>query len=102
MLANSVKHHRPGRQFSLYVLGLAFSLLITSYMGTYFWLTRRDQAKLDEYGIRGVLYVPFDEVMRTKDLSRHYRRAIIFAPANWLDQNLLGGDGPTSITFDIN
>jgi hypothetical protein len=102
MPASGEKHQRLSRRSPFYVLGFAFALLIFSYFGTYLWITRGNQAKLDEYGIHGVLYVSFDEVLRTKDLSRHYRRAMVFAPANWLDQNLLGGDGPTNITFDIN
>lgn len=83
-------------------LALLCVLLIMSYFATYYWLTRRERAKLEEYEIRGVLYVPLEEAFRTKDLSQHYRRAKFFAPANWLDQLLFDGDGPTNITFEIN
>ena len=82
-------------------MALLCALLIVSYLATYYWLTRRERAQLEEYGIRGVLYVPLDEAFRTKDLSQHYRRAKFFAPANWIDQLLFDGDGPTNITFDI-
>lgn len=100
-MSSSQRNRRQSSGKLGYVLGVVCALVLISYGGTYYWLTRRERAKLDQYGIQGVLYVPIDEAVRTKDLSLHYRRARIFAPANWVDQLLFNGQGPTNITFGI-
>jgi hypothetical protein len=51
-----------------------------------------EEAKV--YRMRGFLYVPADELFATRDLSQHYFRVGLYAPLNWLDQTLFGGDEP--------
>lgn len=94
---------RRARTPSLGQLVVSTTLLVLfCYGATYYCLTRRERGRIAEYGIKGVLYVPVDEVIKTKDLTRHYRLAIFFAPANWVDTSFFNGNGPASITFDLN
>jgi hypothetical protein len=55
-----------------------------------------------ELHISGFFYVPFDEVLASHDLSRHYRLAAIFAPLNWIDHFLIGNEAPVkSVTWSL-
>ena len=54
------------------------------------------------YGMKGFLYAPAEEVFAEKDLSRHYALARLYAPLNWVDQTLLGSEGPVrGITWGL-
>ena len=65
-----------------------------AYVGTYYHLSRRGIAEAAEYGLEGFLYVPVDDVLASEDLSLHYRRCTLFAPANWVDRHVFGGPPP--------
>ncbi|WP_430453735.1 hypothetical protein [Rhodopirellula europaea] len=73
-----------------------------SYAGRYVQLRQRSHAESVEHGMSGLLYAPSADVFRTQDLSLHYRRCAIFAPANWIDRTFFGGDDPIrGITFSL-
>jgi len=81
------------------VVGL---LLLVPYVGTYYHLSRRGMQEARAYHLAGFLYVPADEVFATRDLSRHSFRVRLYAPLNWLDRTLFGGDGPVrGITWGL-
>jgi hypothetical protein len=73
------------------ILGLLFA-----YAGSYYRLSRRGMAEAREYELAGFFYIPFDEFLLTRDLTPHHRLAMLFAPANWVDQILFGAPGPSS------
>ena len=76
--------------------------VVMAYAGTYYQLRQRGIAEAAEYGMDGFLYAPIDDVFASEDLSVHYQRMRIFAPANWIDRNCFGGPGPIgSIMFHI-
>jgi hypothetical protein len=55
-----------------------------------------------DYGMKGFLYVPAEEAFAAQDLSRHAALARLYAPLNWVDQTLLGSDGPVrGITWGL-
>jgi hypothetical protein len=72
----------------------AFALLLVPYVGSYYHLSRRGMREAKVCGLKGFLYAPANEVFETRDLSRHYFRMRLYAPLNWLDRTLFGGDGP--------
>ena len=91
-------------QFTLRGLLLAVVLasLLASYVGCYYRLSRRGMREAAECEMDGFLYLPVDEVVATEDLTRHHRRAVFFAPANWVDRCLFGGPVPaTDILFHL-
>jgi hypothetical protein len=72
------------------------------YVQSYYRLSRRGMREAREYHMEGFLYVPADEVLRTRDLSRHYALALLYAPANLLDETLFGAPGPVrGITWGL-
>lgn len=80
----------------------ALAVLLAAYVGSYYHLSRRGMREAREYNMQGFLYVPADEVFKTRDLSGHYRRARLYAPLNWLDRTLFGGPGPVrGITWGL-
>jgi hypothetical protein len=85
----------------LLLLTLLF-LLISFYIGSYYCLSRRGMSEASEYRMCGFLYMPFDEVVATEDLSRHRFLSVVYAPLNWIDRQFFGGDDPvTDITFRL-
>jgi hypothetical protein len=70
--------------------------LFTAYVGSYYHLSRRGMQQARLYGMKGFLYEPAEEVFAKQDLSRHHTLARLYAPLNWLDQTLLGADGPVA------
>lgn len=75
------------------VVGM-LAVLLGLYWDSYFFLSRRGMREAREYHMKGFLYVPFDEVLRTRSLSRHYALMRLYAPLNLLDQTLFGAPGP--------
>jgi hypothetical protein len=71
-----------------------FGLAALLYAGSYLYLSRRGVEDAKRYGLRSFLYVPLDEVLRTQDLSGHYRRMQLYAPINALDRELFDGPDP--------
>ena len=81
---------------------VALSAVVMAYTGHYIHLRERSRLETAEYGLVGILYVPAADVMESQDLSLHYRRCAIFAPANWVDCTFFGGDAPIScIMFSL-
>jgi hypothetical protein len=89
---------RPDHQMRLKwrkpALLVTAGVLLALYGGSYYHLSRRGLREAKPYGMHGFLYVPIEEVLQSKDLSRHYRLETFYAPANWVDQILFNGDGP--------
>jgi hypothetical protein len=83
-------------RFSIRRMMLAVALMaaVMAYVSSYYRLSRRGMREAPEYGIRGFLYVPFEEAARHQDLSRHYALQIFYAPLNWLDRTILGAPTP--------
>lgn len=76
---------------------LAASLvLLFAYVGSYYHLSRRGIREAKQYQMRGFLYVPLEEVLKTQDLNRHYGFVQFYAPVNWIDREVFGTEGPTS------
>lgn len=50
---------------------LAFLLLLATYIGSYAFLSRRGLREAKKYDMDGFLYVPLDDALRKKDLSRN-------------------------------
>ena len=73
--------------------GMLLGLLL-HYVGSYYWLSRRGMEEARACNMCGFLYVPMEEVLQTQDLSRHHRRAMLYAPLNHVDQKLFGAQGP--------
>jgi hypothetical protein len=95
---------RVGRsRFRLRLLAAsALALLLVPYVGSYYHLSRRGMREAKEYNMKGFLYVPANEVFETGDLSEHDFRMRLYAPLNWLDRTLFGGDGPVGgITWGL-
>jgi len=76
------------------LLTLAVACLLVLYVCSYYHLSRRGMHEARAYHMHGFLYVSAAEVFATRDLSQHYSRVRFYAPLNWLDQTLFGGDGP--------
>lgn len=76
------------------VVGLLATGIFLSYVGSYYWLSRRGMREAKVSKMPGFLYVPLDEAAATEDLSEHYRRTTFYAPLNWLDVELFGGERP--------
>jgi hypothetical protein len=74
---------------------MAVVAVLLAYIGSYYRLSRRGFAEAQDFGLAGFLYVPYQEAAKTEDLSRHHQLAKLYAPLNWLDQLVFGGDGPT-------
>jgi hypothetical protein len=74
---------------------VAVAALASSYVGSYYRLSRQGMREAAEFGIPGFLYVPFREAAATEDLSRHHALAVVYAPLNWLDRRIFGAPGPT-------
>lgn len=73
-----------------------------SYFSTYVILRNRGIREMRQYSSEGILYDSVECVTRTHDLRLHYFWCHVFAPLNYLDQQLLGGPGPIrGILFDI-
>jgi hypothetical protein len=68
--------------------------LLTAYVGSYYYLSRRGMQEAKLYGMRGFLYAPAEEVFATQDLSRHHALARLYGPLNSVDQALFGSEGP--------
>ena len=100
MTAPTDKHRRP-YQLSLRSVFVAFIALglLCVYGGTYYRLRTRGMDEARQQGLKGFLYVPFEEARREKSLNRHYRLMFLFAPANAIDR-IFGGPFPiASITW---
>lgn len=78
-------------RFLILATGIA---LFAAYLGSYYHLSRRGMREAKIYHMKGFLYVPAAEVFAEKDLSRHYALSKLYAPLNWVDQELFGSDGP--------
>lgn len=95
---------RPRFQFRLRTLLFAVVIfaLASAYLGSYYRLSRRGLREAREYGLAGFLYVPFEDAAVAEDLSLHYRLAVFYSPANWIDRQFFGSPGPTlGITWGL-
>ena len=72
------------------------------YIGSYAYLSRRGMREAREYNSEGILYLSFQEVEQSHNLTRHHRLRILYMPLNIIDQLVLGADGPVlGIVFDL-
>ncbi len=73
---------------------MTVACVVLLYIGSYYHLSRRGLAEARDLGMDGFLYVPCNEAAKTEDLSRHHLLAMLYAPLNWLDQEVFRGDAP--------
>jgi hypothetical protein len=76
----------------LSVLGMMIMVALLSpvcaYIGSYYRLSRRS---MDEpYSLPTILYVSHDEFLTRDGRVRHYTRATMYSPLNWLDRTIFG------------
>ena len=85
------------------LLAVVLASALASYVGCYYRLSRRGMEEVAQHpGIDAFLYVPTDEVFAAQDLTQHHRRALFFAPANWIDRHVFGGPSPVrGILFSL-
>jgi hypothetical protein len=72
------------------IVAIAGLSLALAYGATYYRLSRRGMREASAVGLPGFLYVPLQEAAASEDLTRHYRLAAFYAPANWIDQYVFG------------
>ena len=95
---------RTRLRFSLRTL---FAIVVVSalgmkYVASYYSSSRRGMREASALGLEGFLYVPFDDVKRATDLTHHHHLVTFYAPLNWLDRQVFGGDHPVrSITWEL-
>ncbi len=90
------------RRWRNLVLVGGLAVLLSMYGGSYYRLSRRGLREAKGYGMAGFLYVPCEEAFQSRDLSRHYRLATFYAPANWVDVVVFNGEGPVrGITWGL-
>jgi len=77
------------------VLVFAWALIL-SYVGSYYRLSRRGMREAVDYGSPSFLYISAEECARPENDARHYARAILYAPLNWLDRKVFGVPGPNA------
>ena len=90
-LANFWRRHRT-RIFVF--IAFTIALLLTSYVGSYVYLSRRGMQEAPTWRLKGFLYISLAEATDDLEMPRHYERARFYAPANAVDQVLTGADGP--------
>ena len=77
-------------------------LLVAIYIGSYVYLSRRGLHEAGKYGMDGFLYVPLDEAVQSKDLSRHQYLKLLYMPLNVIDHAVLGTNEPVvCMMFDL-
>lgn len=85
-----------------FFIGVSLISFFVAYGAAYYQISRRGLTEAKEYGLVGFLYVPAEPVFASEDLSTHHQMAILFAPANWIDQQFFGGPPPiTCILFRL-
>jgi hypothetical protein len=95
---------RPQLRFSVKTLLVAVTCcgIILAYVTSYVVHSRRGMNEARELELEGFLYVPWQEVDATHNLSRHHQLSVLYAPLNWIDQKLFDGPSPTKgITWEL-
>ncbi len=54
----------------------------------------RSMSEGAEFGLTGIVYVPFREHLGGELLARHDFLCMVYAPLNWLDQRIFGAPPP--------
>lgn len=83
----------PFRLRTFFICVTIFSVVV-AYGAAYYQISRRGMAEAKNYVLIGFLYVPADQVFASEDLTSHHKLAVVFAPANWIDQHVFGGPPP--------
>ncbi len=65
-----------------------------SYLGSYLYLSRRGDEEAKRYGMKGFLYVPVDEVIKSQDMTGHYVLECFYSPINLVDMLCFDGPAP--------
>ena len=82
------------RRMMIWVVVAAMAM---TYVISYYQLSRRGIREAADFGITGFLYVPVSEAAaRQATPPWHYVLALVYAPLNWIDQNLFGAPPPAS------
>jgi hypothetical protein len=83
-----------GRRWVRWLLAAFLWLLVVTYYGSYYYLSRRGMAEAERLGLRYFFYVPFEEVARTHDMTWQRRFVYLYEPLNEVDQLWFGGKDP--------
>ncbi len=70
------------------------AIVLLSYIGSYLRIRARAMAEAEEYGLAGLLYVPFEYAKAREDLTMHHVLSVLYAPMNLIDQQVFGGQYP--------
>ena len=80
----------------------AILVVLMIYVICYMQLRNRGLHEMKPYDSDGFLYDSVDRVFQTHDLSTHHFRQWIFAPVNFVDQQVFGGPQPVlCMMFDL-
>ena len=69
-------------------------VLVLAYVGSYVFLSRRGIREAKEFGVEGFMYVACSKTGESEDLTRHFALVAFYAPLNWIDRELFGGEDP--------
>jgi len=77
--------------------------LLSAYVGSYTYLSRRGMRQAERSGLKFFFYVPIDDpALRRNDLSRQGQLVTIYGPLNLIDRTLFGGIHPcTGMTLTL-
>jgi hypothetical protein len=73
---------------------LVIGLLLATYLGSYWWLSRRGYAEADRYGMAGFYYFLPEDTRAWR--YKNYGCVILFWPLNGIDRSLGLGRSPAS------
>jgi hypothetical protein len=93
--------HRRGRRRRRVAVLAALLACASAYVGSYYRLSRRGIAEAAAHEADGFLYVSWDSVMATEDLTTHNVLYVIYWPLNWIDGKFFGGKSPMTVDFRI-
>jgi hypothetical protein len=92
---NALTSKRWARARPRYFITIAVVItLLSTYIGSYIYLSRRGMREAATYSLKGFLYIPVKEATSEQEMGRHYDRATFYAPANAVDQILTGAEKP--------
>lgn len=77
----------PSRPTSRLLVSLVMLVVLGSYIGGYWWLSRRGFVEADQLGIKGFYYIAYEDSDSWRRTNRFC--TIFFGPLNAVDQ-LLG------------
>jgi hypothetical protein len=94
----------PRPRFSLRTILVLVTLcgFLSAYVASYYVCSRQGMREAHDLGLDGFLYVAWQDVAVTQDLSRHQWLAMFYTPLNAIDRALGNGEQPLrGITWEL-